>query len=115
MAEEVLGALRTVVAFGGQDYEIRRYGKKLDGARKYGLYRGLTIGGSIFFLFAILYSVESVAFGLSQIFSTICVCDFGDSLTVIFCVVIAVFIFGQGANNLNVIQVSSQFSVLSYE
>ena len=105
VAEEVLGALRTVIAFGGQSHELKRYGEKLDKAKKYGLYRGVSIGAALFFLFTIIYSVEALAFGIAKVFSTECLCDFGDSLTVVFLVIISVFVFGQGANHLSSVQV----------
>ena len=111
VAEEVLGALRTVIAFGGQEHELKRYGNKLDKARKYGLYRGMALGSALFFLFTIIYSVEAVAFGIAKVFSANCLCDFGDSLTVVFLVVISVFVFGQGANHLTAIQVCTNVTL----
>lgn len=105
VAEEVLGALRTVFAFGGQEHEVRRYSSHLDKARKYGLYRGFAIGGALFFMFTIIYSIEAVAFGIAKVFAASCLCSFGDSLSVIFLVIISVFVFGQGANHLSLVQV----------
>lgn len=49
VAEEVLGGIRTVVAFGGERKELERYSERLKGAEtngnKKGLFTGLGIGG----------------------------------------------------------------------
>ncbi|XP_047113074.1 ATP-dependent translocase ABCB1-like [Schistocerca piceifrons] len=44
VAEEVLGAIRTVVAFGGQQKEVQRFNKKLQDAVKVGFKRNLAGG-----------------------------------------------------------------------
>merc|ERR1719458_2331720 len=43
IAEEVLSAIRTVIAFGGEEREIERYDGKLVGARKAGVMRGAIV------------------------------------------------------------------------
>ena len=56
IAEEALSAIRTVVAFGGQDKEVERYENKLVYARKAGTLRGILtgVGGGVMWL--IIYS-----------------------------------------------------------
>ena len=56
IAEETLSAIRTVVAFGGQDKEVQRYESKLVYARKAGTLRGILtgVGGGVMWL--IIYS-----------------------------------------------------------
>ena len=44
IAEEVLSAVRTVVAFGGEKKEVARYEEKLEGARSKGVQRGMLTG-----------------------------------------------------------------------
>ena len=44
IAEEVLSAVRTVVAFGGEKKEVERYEEKLEGARRKGVQRGMLTG-----------------------------------------------------------------------
>ncbi len=62
VAEEALGAVRTVAAFGGQDKEVARYEHRLAFARRAGIMRGaLTgIGGGLMWL--IIYSSYAIAF-----------------------------------------------------
>lgn len=54
LVEEVLGGIRTVVAFGGEKREIERYDKFLGPAQKAGIRKGLSSGigeGIMRFLF----------------------------------------------------------------
>ena len=44
MAEEIISAIRTVVVFGGQEKESRRFQEALRPARKAGIKRGLLTG-----------------------------------------------------------------------
>ena len=44
MAEEIISAIRTVVVFGGQEKESRRFQEALHPARKAGIKRGLLTG-----------------------------------------------------------------------
>ena len=49
-------AIRTVVAFGGQDKEVERYERKLIHARKAGTLRGLLTGVGGGLMWFIIYS-----------------------------------------------------------
>ncbi|KAH0550179.1 multidrug resistance protein homolog 49-like isoform X1 [Cotesia glomerata] len=62
VAEEVLGAIRTVVAFGGEKVEVNRYTAKLVPAEKTGIKRGMWsgVGGGI--MWFIIYLSYAVAF-----------------------------------------------------
>ena len=62
IAEEALSAIRTVVAFGGQDKEVVQYGTKLEGARKSGILRGMLTGVSGGLMFGIMYCVYALGF-----------------------------------------------------
>ena len=62
IAEEVLAAVRTVVAFGGQSKEIERYDKKLEGAKAKGIFRGMLTGLSGGLTFGIMYAVYGLGF-----------------------------------------------------
>ena len=62
IAEEVLSAIRTVVAFGGQEKEIERYEKNLQGAKKSGIIRGMLTGISGGLTFGIMYAVYGLGF-----------------------------------------------------
>ena len=62
VANEVLGSIRTVVAFGGQKKEVERFEDNLKLARRAGLLRGtLTgVGGGLMWL--LIYSSYALAF-----------------------------------------------------
>ena len=62
LAEEVLSAVRTVVAFGGQQKEVQRYDKKLEGARTKGIYRGMLTGLSGGLSFGIMFAMYGLGF-----------------------------------------------------
>lgn len=69
VAEEVLGSIRTVVAFGGQEKELERYKKNLLPAEKNGKKKGLFSGLGGFIMWLIIYAVYALAFwyGISLI------------------------------------------------
>lgn len=62
VAEEVLGAVRTVIAFNGEEKEVQRYKEKLMPAEKTGIKRGMWsgIGGGVMWL--IIYLSYALAF-----------------------------------------------------
>lgn len=62
VAEEVLGAIRTVIAFGGEKVEVDRYTRKLAPAEKTGIKRGLWsgVGGGV--MWFIIYLSYALAF-----------------------------------------------------
>ncbi|XP_011139992.1 multidrug resistance protein homolog 49 isoform X2 [Harpegnathos saltator] len=62
VAEEVLGAIRTVVAFNGEQKEVERYAEKLVPAERTGIRRGMWsgVGGGVMWL--IIYLSYALAF-----------------------------------------------------
>lgn len=62
VAEEVLGAIRTVVAFNGERKEVDRYAEKLVPAERTGIRRGMWsgVGGGVMWL--IIYLSYALAF-----------------------------------------------------
>ena len=62
IAEEALSAIRTVVAFGGQNKEVESYADKLVGAKKSGILRGTLTGVSGGLMFGIMYMVYALGF-----------------------------------------------------
>lgn len=62
VAEEVLGAIRTVVAFNGEEKEVLRYTEKLAPAERTGIKRGMWsgVGGGVMWL--IIYLSYALAF-----------------------------------------------------
>ncbi|KAJ8314248.1 LOW QUALITY PROTEIN: hypothetical protein KUTeg_008809 [Tegillarca granosa] len=62
VAEEVLGAIRTVVAFGGQEKECKRYKDKLKEAKKFGIKKGLSNGLSLGAFYMVMYGAYALGF-----------------------------------------------------
>ncbi|KAK0086065.1 hypothetical protein PV325_003921 [Microctonus aethiopoides] len=62
VAEEVLGAIRTVIAFGGEKTEVERYTEKLAPAERTGIKRGMWsgVGGGV--MWFIIYMSYALAF-----------------------------------------------------
>nr|XP_003701514.1 PREDICTED: multidrug resistance protein homolog 49 isoform X1 [Megachile rotundata]XP_012136737.1 PREDICTED: multidrug resistance protein homolog 49 isoform X1 [Megachile rotundata]XP_012136738.1 PREDICTED: multidrug resistance protein homolog 49 isoform X1 [Megachile rotundata]XP_012136739.1 PREDICTED: multidrug resistance protein homolog 49 isoform X1 [Megachile rotundata] len=62
VAEEVLGAIRTVIAFNGEQKEVDRYAEKLVPAEKTGIRRGMWsgVGGGV--MWFIIYISYAIAF-----------------------------------------------------
>ena len=56
VAEEVLSAVRTVVAFGGEAKEVATYSKLVDKARSKGVQRGLLTGLTGGLSFGVMFS-----------------------------------------------------------
>ena len=62
IAEEVIGAIRTVMAFGGQTKEVGRFRSNLVFARKAGIKRGLATGIGAGLIWGIIYCSYALAF-----------------------------------------------------
>ncbi|XP_053569971.1 ATP-dependent translocase ABCB1 [Bombina bombina] len=101
VAEEVLSAIRTVMAFGGHKKETARYEKNLIDAKNIGIKKAVTANISIGFAFLMIYASYALAFwyGTTLIINndgyTI-----GSVLTVFFAVIIGAFSVGQTAPNI---------------
>ncbi|XP_075443556.1 ATP-dependent translocase ABCB1 isoform X1 [Ascaphus truei] len=100
VAEEVLAAIRTVMAFGGQKKEIQRYEKNLEDAKKIGIRKAVTANISMGFAFFLIYASYALAFwyGTSLIIDE--KYSIGSVLTVFFAVIIGAFGIGQAAPNI---------------
>lgn len=61
VAEEVLGGIRTVVAFGGEEKEVHRYSDRLKEAEKNGNKKGLFTGIGIGVMWLITYCAYGIA------------------------------------------------------
>ncbi|XP_074659631.1 ATP-dependent translocase ABCB1-like [Tubulanus polymorphus] len=62
VAEEVLGAIRTVQAFGGAEKETNRYSKNLLQAKKVGIRKGAVFGVGAGYLYFIIFGAFALAF-----------------------------------------------------
>ncbi|XP_062350659.1 ATP-dependent translocase ABCB1 [Cinclus cinclus] len=97
VAEEVLGAIRTVIAFGGQEKEIKRYHKNLEDAKRIGIRKAITANISMGAAFLLIYASYALAFWYG---TTLILNDdytIGKVLTVFFSVLIGAFSIGQTA------------------
>ncbi len=61
VAEEVLGSIRTVVAFGGEQKEYNRYKGKLVDARRLGITKGAITGVMNGLIYVIIFTVYAAA------------------------------------------------------
>nr|XP_034375050.1 ATP-dependent translocase ABCB1 isoform X3 [Arvicanthis niloticus] len=62
VAEEVLAAIRTVIAFGGQKKELERYNKNLEEAKNIGIRKTITASISIGIAYLLVYAAYALAF-----------------------------------------------------
>ncbi|CAL8268700.1 unnamed protein product [Lota lota] len=62
VADEVLSAIRTVAAFGGEDKEVERYDRKLEEAQNWGVKKGGIIGVFQGYLWCIIFLCYALAF-----------------------------------------------------
>ncbi|KAM7316115.1 hypothetical protein ACRRTK_024795 [Alexandromys fortis] len=100
VAEEVLAAIRTVIAFGGQKKELERYNNNLEDAKKLGIKKAITANISIGAAFLLIYASYALAFwyGTSLVISK--EYSIGQVLTVFFSVLIGAFSIGQASPNI---------------
>ncbi|XP_058380794.1 ATP-dependent translocase ABCB1-like isoform X2 [Diceros bicornis minor] len=100
VAEEVLAAFRTVIAFGGQKKELERYNKNLEEAKRIGIKKAITANISIGAAFLLMYASYALAFwyGTSLVLSG--EYSIGQVLTVFFSVLIGAFSVGQASPNI---------------
>ncbi|XP_065102087.2 ATP-dependent translocase ABCB1 [Paramisgurnus dabryanus] len=102
IAEEILVAIRTVVAFNGQKKAVERYEKNLVDAKNFGIKKAVTTNVSLGLTQFVIFGTYALAFWYGTKLSvdepenyTI-----GRVITVFFCVMIGSFSLGQGAPNL---------------
>ncbi|PIA18590.1 ATP-binding cassette, sub-family B, member 4, partial [Coemansia reversa NRRL 1564] len=62
VADEVLGSIKTVMAFGGEEREAKRYREKIEAARATGQRKAWVVGGSMGFIMFSVYSVYALGF-----------------------------------------------------
>ncbi|XP_015708893.1 ATP-dependent translocase ABCB1-like isoform X4 [Coturnix japonica] len=97
VAEEVLGAVRTVIAFGGQEKEIKRYHKNLEDAKRIGIRKAITSNISMGAAFLLIYASYALAFWYGTTLILTDTYTIGNVLTVFFSVLIGAFSIGQTA------------------
>ncbi|KAM5157180.1 ATP-binding cassette sub-family B member 5-like [Mantella aurantiaca] len=107
VAEEVLSSIRTVVAFGGQEKEIKRYTNNLGEAKNIGIKKAITsqlaVGMMYFFIFS--------SYALGFWYGTMLVLSdegytIGSVMLVFFSVVFSSYCLGQAASHLEAFSVA---------
>uniref|UniRef100_A0A8C6GQA9 P-type phospholipid transporter n=1 Tax=Mus spicilegus TaxID=10103 RepID=A0A8C6GQA9_MUSSI len=100
VAEEVLAAIRTVIAFGGQQKELERYNKNLEEAKNVGIKKAITASISIGIAYLLVYASYALAFwyGTSLVLSN--EYSIGEVLTVFFSILLGTFSIGHLAPNI---------------
>lgn len=96
VASEVIGLIRTVTAYNGQESEAKRYEKELDKAYRADVRKAMYVGLGMGFTFLVLFCTYGVAFAFGAWRVREGNMDAGDVLTTFFSVIIACFSIGQG-------------------
>ncbi|ELU17748.1 hypothetical protein CAPTEDRAFT_209638 [Capitella teleta] len=100
VAEEVIGSIRTVVAFGGQEKESIRYADNLIEARNMGFKKGLVNSIGISCIYLILFSSYALAFWYGTDLVSKDTISAGNLLTVFFSIMMGGFSIGNAMPNL---------------
>ncbi|XP_036400577.1 bile salt export pump-like isoform X2 [Megalops cyprinoides] len=98
VADEVLSAIRTVAAFGGERKEVERYNKNLVSAQRWGIRKGLIMGFFTGYMWFIIFLCYALAFwyGSKLVIETMEYTP-GTLLQVFFGVLIAALNLGQAS------------------
>ncbi|XP_062322714.1 ATP-dependent translocase ABCB1 isoform X2 [Osmerus eperlanus] len=102
VAEEILVAIRTVVAFNGQKKAVEKYEKNLEDAKNFGIKKAITTNASMGLTQFIIFGAYALAFWYGTKLSVDEPENYsiGKVITVFFAVMIGSFSLGQGAPNL---------------
>nr|XP_054093796.1 phosphatidylcholine translocator ABCB4 isoform X4 [Callithrix jacchus] len=97
VAEEALGAIRTVIAFGGQNKELERYQKHLENAKNIGIKKAISANISMGIAFLLIYASYALAFWYGSTLVISKEYTIGNAMTVFFSILIGAFSVGQAA------------------
>uniref|UniRef100_A0A2K6GQZ3 P-type phospholipid transporter n=1 Tax=Propithecus coquereli TaxID=379532 RepID=A0A2K6GQZ3_PROCO len=97
VAEEALGAIKTVIAFGGQNKELERYQKHLENAKKIGIKKAISANISMGISFLFIYASYALAFWYGSTLVIAKEYTIGNAMTVFFSILIGAFSVGQAA------------------
>ncbi|XP_053464841.1 phosphatidylcholine translocator ABCB4 isoform X2 [Nycticebus coucang] len=97
VAEEALGAIRTVIAFGGQNKELERYKKHLEKAKEIGIKKAISANISMGIAFLLIYASYALAFWYGSTLVISKEYTIGNAMTVFFSILIGAFSVGQAA------------------
>ncbi|CAF1024330.1 unnamed protein product [Adineta ricciae] len=97
VVEEVLSSIRTVFAFNGQDYEIKRYGKHLEAVKKSSIKKTMTTSATMSFVWLIIYCTYALGFWYGAKLVRDGEYTSGQVFTTFFAIIIGIFQLGQAA------------------
>ncbi|XP_065051580.1 ATP-dependent translocase ABCB1-like isoform X2 [Rhopilema esculentum] len=103
IAEEVLGSIRTVVAFGGEKKEYERYSSSLYDSQKAGIKKGMSTGIAFGLFHVVIFSCYALAFWYGSQLIADNELNGGDVLVVFFCVMVGGAQIGQAGPNMEAI------------
>ncbi|XP_077979292.1 ATP-dependent translocase ABCB1-like [Glandiceps talaboti] len=108
VAEEVLSAIRTVAAFGGEKKEAERYRDNLHSAKSVGIKKGVVSGAGMGITFLIVFCTYALGFwyGTQLILDPDNDYTIGSMLTVFFAVLIGAFSLGNAGPSIGDIAVA---------
>ncbi|XP_053373066.1 ATP-dependent translocase ABCB1-like isoform X2 [Mercenaria mercenaria] len=117
VAEEVLGAIRTVVAFGGQEKECERYNANLTEARDLGVRKGLVNGLAMGVTWLIIFGAYALGFwyGAKLAREESDLYSIGDVMIVFFGVLIGAFSLGNAAPNVQSFAIARGAAYIVYQ
>ena len=102
IAQEVLGNIRTVTSFGGQNVEVERYAVNLEEARRFGTKKGVVLGimmGAVFFIIFGSYSL-GFSYGIKLINDGVAGYSIGVVTTTFFAVIMGTFSLGMSVTSI---------------
>lgn len=115
VASEVIGLIRTVAAYNGQETEAKRYEKELDLAFKADVRKAVISGFGLGFTFLVIFSTYAVAFAFGAWRVREGSMEPGDVLTTFFSVFIACVSIGQAAPSFQAFAVARGAAPRIYE
>ncbi|XP_061088168.1 ATP-binding cassette, sub-family B (MDR/TAP), member 4 [Conger conger] len=106
VAEEVISAVRTVMAFSGQQKEIDRYHRNLEDAKNVGVKKAITGNIAMGLTFMMIYMSYALAFWYGSTLILAGEYTIGSVLAVFFAVIIGAFALGQTTPNIQTFAVA---------
>ncbi|KAJ3300113.1 ATP-binding cassette, sub-B (MDR TAP), member 4 [Borealophlyctis nickersoniae] len=103
VAQQVLSAIRTVVAFGGEEREEKRYRKYLAEAEKSAIKKSVLAGGGVAAINLLMFGVYSLAFWYGSTLIRQRSMTPAEVINVFFAIIIGAFTLGQAAPHLAVV------------
>ncbi|XP_041479457.1 ATP-dependent translocase ABCB1-like [Lytechinus variegatus] len=115
VSEEVLACIRTVIAFGGEHKEIKRYEKELEGAKKIGIKKGVITAFGLGLTFFIMFSAYALAFWYGPKMVSEGRLTGGEVMTVFFCIMIGSFSIGNMIPPLSTVATARGAAVMLFD